>query len=235
MTRSTSSKEPQNLRRATFRDQQRRKQQRTRTYTIVGVTIIALVIAAILIIPNLPVSAENIAVPTPTIHPQANGTFMGDPNAPVKVVEYSDFKCIHCRNFWEDQEQQLIEDYIATGKVYFEYVPLSFVRADSLNATLGAYCALEQDAFWTYHDYLFANYDAEATEPMLIAIAEKAGLDTAAFKRCFNSGDYRQQATDNASEASALGVTGTPTFSVNGALANRAELFTLIDQALSGN
>ena len=235
MTSSTSTKEPQNLRRAAFREQQRRKQQRTRTYTIMGVTIIALVIAAILIIPNLPVSAENVAVPTPLIHPQANGTFMGDPNAPVKVIEYSDFKCIHCRNFWEDQEKQLIEEYIAPGKVYFEYVPLSFVRADSLNATLGAYCALEQDAFWTYHDYLFANYDAEATEPMLIAIAEKAGLDSAAFKKCFNSGTYRQQATDNAAKASALGVTGTPTFLVNGNLANRAELFTLIDQALSGN
>ncbi len=69
--------------------------------------------------PNAPI--PNLA-PTTIVnsHPQAKGNSMGDPNAPVKIIEYADFQCPYCLRYWQDTEPKIISTYIATGKVYYQ-------------------------------------------------------------------------------------------------------------------
>lgn len=222
-------------RREAFRAQRQSQQRRNRTIWISIATLAALAIAAILIIPNLPVSPENLQIPEIPVRTLVDGTTAGDPNAPVTVVEYSDFNCVHCKNFWVNSNDELLTDYIETGKVFFQYVPMSFISPTSFTAAEAAYCAMDQNMFWEYHDYLFANYGAEFTSPMLKAIAQQAGLDTGDFNACFNSSKYQLKVQQDLQSAQGLGITSTPTFLVNGERADSSTLFGMIEQALSEN
>ena len=222
-------------RRDAFRAQRLNQQRRNRAIWITIATIAALAVAAILIIPNLPVSPENVQTPEPRNRTQVQGTTAGDPNAPVTVVEYSDFNCVHCKNFWVESEEQLLNDYIATGKVYFQYVPMSFISPTSFTAAEAAYCAMDQEKFWEYHDYIFANFGAEFSSPMLKSIAEQVGLDMNAYNSCFNSGKYQLKVQQDLQSAQSQGINSTPTFVVNGEKTDRGNLFAVIEKALSEN
>lgn len=216
--------------------EQRQAQKRRNQFIWIGVaTLAALVIAAILIVPNLPVSAENVKAPDVRTRSIVDGATTGDPNAPVKVIEYSDFNCIHCRNFWDSSEDTLLKDYIETGKVHFTYVPMSFISPTSITAAEAAYCAADQNKFWEYHDTIFANFGAEFTSPMLKAIAQQVGLDMDAFNRCFNSKKYQLKVQQDLQDAQSQGINSTPTFVVNGEKTDSANLFAMIEKHLSDN
>lgn len=228
-----AGKNQKSSRRAAIREQRTKQQKREKTILISVVSVFALAIAAILIIPNLPVSPDRINRPEAIQRPLIDGNAIGDPNAPVKIEEFSDFKCIHCKTFWEESEGRLIADYVATNKVYFRYVPMSFLAPDSVTAAEAAYCAMDQGKFWEYHDYVFANFGTELTDPMLRAFARDLELDMGEFDRCYNGKKYSQQVRQDAQYASSKGVTGTPTFDVNGQLIDRFALFDLIEEKLA--
>lgn len=228
-----SAKGKESSRKVAFREQRRKQESRGRVIIISIIAVVAVAVAALLIIQNLPVSPENIAKPELYERPMVDGNAMGDPNAPVRVEEYSDFKCIHCRDFWERSEKRLVEEYVAAGKVYFKYIPLSFISPESFKAAEAAYCALDQGKFWEYHDFVFANFDIELTDGVLRAIAQELNLDTAQFDDCFNSRKYRQRVLDDANYARSVGATGTPAFNVNGQLVGQSELFDTIEQELA--
>lgn len=228
-----SGKPKEASRKVALREQRRKQEQRNRIILISVISVVAVALAVLLIVSNQPASADRITKPEMFTRPQIDGQAVGDPNAPIKIEEYSDFKCIHCRDFWERSEKRLIEEYVATGKVYFKYVPLSFISPESYRAAEAAYCALDQGKFWEYHDYVFANFGAELNDAMLKGIARQLNLDTAAFDRCYNSRQYQQRVLDDARYASGLGVTGTPTFNVNGQLVGQGELFDTIEQELA--
>jgi protein-disulfide isomerase len=82
---------------------------------------------------------------------------LGDPNAPVTIIEFSDFQCPYCRRFWEQTLPQLKSEYIDTGKVRLVYrdYPLSTIHPGALPAAMAAGCANEQGKFWEYHDQIF--------------------------------------------------------------------------------
>lgn len=235
MTKSAQPTEKKVSRRDAFRAQKQAQQRRTRAIWIVIATIAALGFAAILIIPSLPVSPENVKVPSPRERTLVDGNSVGDPNAPVKVIEYSDFNCIHCRNFWESSETDLYEKYIATNKVHFSYVPMSFISPTSFTAAEAAYCAMDQGMFWEYHDYIFANFGADFTSPLLKAIAQEAGLDMSAYNNCFNSNKYRLQVQQDLQAAQDQGINSTPTFVVNGEKTDSGNLFAVIEKQLGEN
>ena len=183
----------------------------------------------------MPVSPENIVTPVSPARTLVEGSTAGDPNAPVVVVEYSDFNCVHCKNFWVNSQEQFINDYIETGKVYFQYVPMSFISPTSFTAAEAAYCAMDQNMFWEYHDFIFANFGADFTSPMLKAIAQEIGLDMGDFNRCFNSNKYQLKVQQDLQSAQGLGITSTPSFLVNGEKADSSTLFAMIEKALSEN
>ena len=232
MAKPASAKVQKTNRKDMFRLQRRKQQQRERIVMISVVGVIALTIAAVLIIPNLPVDVGNYTQPQLIDRPLSDGMTLGSPDAPVKVEEFSDFKCVHCADFWENQEPELLADYINAGKVYFKYVPMSFLSSESNTAAEAAYCANDQGKFWEYHDYIFANFGASLTDPLLRAFARDLDLDMELFDQCFDRGRYRQQVLDDLAYAKGKGVTATPTFDVNGILVNRGELIAKINELL---
>jgi protein-disulfide isomerase len=190
-------------------------------------------VAALLIVPNLPVSVNNLKTPEAIVRNQVNGLTAGDPNAPVKVYEYSDFECVHCYDFWKQLEPSFVADYVNTGKVYLTYVPFSFISPESYTAAQAAYCASDQGKFWQYHDYLFVNYGATLNDQMLKTIAQAVGLDMTQFNQCYQSGKYTQQVLDDLNSGRTNGVNSTPTFDVNGTLVDWGNLVNQVNSVLA--
>ncbi|MEK9176647.1 MAG: thioredoxin domain-containing protein [Patescibacteria group bacterium] len=100
---------------------------------------------------------------TPTTADISKSSFpvMGDANALVTVVEFADFQCPFCEQWFKDIESNLIKDYVKTGKVKFIFQNYAFLGPDSITAAEGSYCANEQGKFWEYHDFLYNNQGAE--------------------------------------------------------------------------
>lgn len=233
MTGSNPKKDQKNSRKVAHREQRKKQQQRERNIIIAVVVVLGLMVAAALILPNLPGNSENVQKAEALVRNQVDGVYAGDPNAPVKVVEFSDFNCSHCYEFFSTQEPELVKDYINTGKVYFQYLPMSFISATSTTAAEAAYCAMDQGKFWEYHDTLFTNYGTEFTDPVLSAIAVEIGLNKSDFENCYTSNKYTVQVQNDNASAQEQGVTGTPTFSVNGQLTDRTSLLSVIDAELA--
>ena len=180
--------------------------------------------------------AETI-VPKENPRPLASGTAMGDPNAPVKVQIYSDFQCPFCKQYTDNTEQQIVDQYVKTNKVYYEYVALKFLGPESVATALAAYCAAEQGKFWEYHDIIFANITGENvgtfTNEKLLDMADKLNLKSDPFKKCLDSKKYDQTLAENDQKSKAVGVKGTPAFLVNGKIASAGQLSKTIEAALT--
>ena len=224
------------------REQIRRKEQRGRWIGIGLITVGALLVAFLIIWPNVkPISGITTIDPFP--RPQASANSMGDPNAPVTIVEYSDFQCPFCKNFYIDTEPKLVENYIATGKVYFTYRStgnwvsenIGGGLTESEDAAKAAYCAGDQNMYWEMHDMIFANVLGEDvgsfTDRRLGAIAEKAGLDMNQFNDCYSSDKFTDAVFQDGKDALLAGVQGTPSFVLTYTDASGKEVSELIEGA----
>ena len=158
-------------------------------------------------------------VAEPRTRTMTDGNAWGDSNAPVVIIEYSDFQCSHCRNFFLETEEKFEEKYIATGQVRLVY--RSFGDAlgpDSATAAQAAYCAGDQEMFWEMHDVIFYSQVPNSFEN-LSYMAYMLGLDTNTFDQCLESEKYLARTMEDKANAIAAGVTGTPSFVINGQLA----------------
>lgn len=168
---------------------------------------------------------------------------MGDPHAPVYVIEYGDFQCPYCLQFWEETEPQLIKEYVNTGKVYFEYRAYAFLGPESVFAAEGAYCAGDQNKFWEYHDTLFANWTGENvgnfTNENLIKYAESLNLNVVEFASCLKNEKHKKTVELDAASAEEDGVSATPTLMINGVKIEGAQpyyvLKEMIENILNGS
>jgi len=172
--------------------------------------------------------ASNLGPVVVSEHPappnaEPNGRAWGPADAPIQVIEYADYECESCGYFAKNYEAEVIEAFAATGKVRFEIRNAPFHGEGSRNAAQAAYCAAEQNAFWPMHDTMFLNqptvHDTGPqvfSKPRLNEMAAKLGLDTAAFDQCLGSGKYASQVEADYAETERVGVTGTPTFVING-------------------
>jgi protein-disulfide isomerase len=143
----------------------------------------------------------------------------GSADAPVTIVEVSDYGCNHCRNFNLGTAEVLDETYVATGEVRWITLPyaLSPATAPAAEASL---CALEQDSYWEYHRTLFEQQgsDVALTRGGFLQAADDLGLDVEALASCIDDGRYTATIQNNTTIAAQAGVTGTPAFFVNGEL-----------------
>jgi protein-disulfide isomerase len=147
------------------------------------------------------------------------GAKRGRPDAPVTIIEFSDFQCSFCRKFWRETLPQLDERYIRSGKVRFVYRHLAILGPPSVQAANSAECAGEQGKFWPYHDLLFERVGPLAfTESRLKGYAGELDLDGRAFAACVESGRHREQIQQETLIGRMLGMTGTPSFLINGRL-----------------
>ena len=137
---------------------------------------------------------------------------LGNKDAPVTVIEFSDFECPFCGRAFTDAVTGMKKDYVETGKVKFVYrdFPLSF-HPQATPAAEAAECADEQGKFWEFHDTLFQN-QGSLSDAFYKQTAADLGLDTAKFNSCVESRKYRAEVQQDLAAGSAAGVSGTPTF-----------------------
>ena len=141
---------------------------------------------------------------------------LGDPAAPVWIVEFSDFQCGYCRKFWQDTLPKIKESYIEKGTVGFTYRHFAILGRPSRNAALAAECAAEQNKFWPYHDKLFESLGTELfTESNLKHFAVEVGLRADAFGACLGARKHQDKVDRETATAQYLGGRGTPLFFVN--------------------
>ena len=161
-------------------------------------------------------------------------SFLGDEDAPVVMVEYSDFACSFCARFWGDTLPLIKERYVDTGQVKFVYK--DFPVVGGAMAAEAAHCASEQDAYWEYHDLLFSrvNQDRQTWNDVEVHrdYANRLNLDATALVECFKSRRYQEKISESAREAQALGGSGTPFFVVNGTPISGAQPFCVFQQAI---
>ncbi len=233
--------------RQAVRDKRRQQQRRQRLIVLLVVIGAALIISGLLILPSL-LPAGDIVQITPQSRPMVEGRNLGDPNAPVKIEVFEDFQCPSCRSYSEQIEPQVIETYVATGKVYYTFRHFPFLddnqlRKESDQAANASMCAAEQGRFWDYHDILFANWNGENQgaflDNRLVAFAEALGLDMAAFNACFEENRYKAEIDADLALGNELGVSGTPTVFVNrkqltpGFVPSFADIAQAVEAALS--
>jgi protein-disulfide isomerase len=147
----------------------------------------------------------------------------GAADAPLTIVEYSDYQCPYCARWVEQTYPTILQEYIDAGKarLLFRDFPLSF-HQNADNAAVAARCAAEQGVYWEMHDRLFANQAqwSELADPSAIfgGYAEQLGIDPALFGECLSSGNFDQAIAEDTNAGIAAGVSGTPSFVINGQL-----------------
>lgn len=146
---------------------------------------------------------------------------MGDVDAPVVMIEYSDYRCPFCGLFARETLPTLTEKYIETGKVRYEWRDLPVFGEQSFMAASAGRAAAEQGMFWDFNQMVYSvapeRGHADLTADRLLELAKKAGIpDIAEFKADMKSGKYKEAINKDIREAASLGATGTPLFMING-------------------
>lgn len=138
---------------------------------------------------------------------------IGPDDAPVTIVEFSDFNCPYCRKFHQETFEGLMSAY--GDRIRFVYRDFPITSAESFVAAQAANCAGRQGAYWPFHNALFSG-SLGLGRAAYEAYAQQLGLDVQALGACLDSGEEAAEVTADARTASELGVTGTPTFFING-------------------
>lgn len=146
--------------------------------------------------------------------------FLGDPSAPITMVEFGDYQCFFCNKFFHETEGSILENYVKTGKVKILFKDFTIVGQDSVVAAHASHCAEEQGKFWEYHDTLYNHWTGEnngwASSENQLKFAKDLGLDVEKFTECTSSGKYMKMIQTSTNDAKTVGLTGTPGFIVIG-------------------
>jgi protein-disulfide isomerase len=209
--------------------EKRQEQKRRQNLTLILIGLAAIILIGLAtILPKILVSRTKFK--------NTEGFSVGNPNAPVHVEEFSDFMCSHCKEFGLYIEEDFIEEYVETGKVYFTFVNFPFLTEDSYQAAEASYCAAEQNRFYEYKDFLFnyAGYSGAFTDSALISYAASAGLDQGEFESCLLSGKYADAYIEDLTYGQSVGIQGTPSFLVNGSIVSSSQLIPTVEGILEG-
>lgn len=200
------------------RAERREKIRRQKQMQSIGIIILGILIIAggVVIVSFIQPKLDEAPARNYTM---VNGNSIGDPDAPVVLEVYSSFSCIHCRNFADETEHMIIETYAETGQILYTYRSYNNPVDDSGIAAQAAFCAGDQGKFWEMHDTIFANYSSVGySQKDLNAMASNINLDEAIFEECMDSGKYIGQIEQDLQAGQAAGITGTPSFTINGQL-----------------
>jgi protein-disulfide isomerase len=145
---------------------------------------------------------------------------LGDKNAPVTIIEFSDYECPFCKRHFDQTHPQLIKNYVDTGKVkiVFRDLPLSFHDPLATTEAIAANCVREQggdSAYFKYHDLMFKNTTSNGnglTKEDLSKYVSDIGLNPTTFKVCLDAEKFKQEVQSDLADAGKVGASGTPTF-----------------------
>lgn len=168
-------------------------------------------------IPSAPIAPDAPAAPATPPTLSADDHVLGDKNAKVTLVEYTDYQCPFCGRHFTQTYGEIKKNYVDTGKVKMvvrDY-PLSF-HPHAQKAAEASECAADQGKFWEMHDKLFATVDTWTNlgdaAPTFKQYAADLKLDAAKFATCLDGGEKAAEVTDDMTSGSAAGVNGTPGF-----------------------
>ncbi len=214
-----------------LRNEIREKEKAKKRRKIIIPLVIIGVLAAIFLAANFFIKSSL----KPTEYTNVDGQTVGLASAPIKVEEYSNFNCVHCKTFAVEEEEEFVRNYVDTGKVQFTFRHFPFTNDNTENAVEAAYCAVDQNKFWQMKSLLFQynSYSGAFEEGNLINYAKTAGMDTQAFSECLQSDKYLSKITEDREAAIARGLDGTPYFFVNGQKVMQGELTSTIDAQLA--
>ena len=168
---------------------------------------------------------------------------LGSADAKVLIIEFGDYQCPTCRQFWKDIEPRLKKDYIDTGKVklVFRDFPLT-THPEAVLAAMAVNCARDQNKYWEFHDKVFREQYNKGDDVIRLKSADlkkwakDIKLDSAAFDQCLDAEKYKAEVMKDKMEGEAAGVQGTPTFFINGRVMGGAQQYPeyrkLIDDLL---
>jgi len=208
----------------------------------IGAVIASIVIVAVMFGLNGTFDESELAIkPTPemdSIGPTEitmetfveNGSpVLGNPNAPITLVEFGDYQCHYCHVFFESIEGKIMKNYIETGKVKMIFKDYNIIGKDSVKASQGAHCANDQGLFWEYHDRLYSNWTGEnngwASGANLANYAQDIGLEMNQWTDCMSQQKHSKTILDSNEDAKKLQLTGTPAFFVINSNGQVSKLF----------
>ncbi|MCH7876691.1 MAG: DsbA family protein [Thaumarchaeota archaeon] len=148
-----------------------------------------------------------------------NGSpILGDPNAPITILEWGDYQCTFCYRFHENTLDIINNDFIKTGKVKLVFKDFPLNGPDSLLAAEASYCAEDQEKYWQYHDELYKNWGGEKTgwitRESLDRFAVTVNLDLVKFNTCLNEHKYQNRVITLHEFGKEIGIDATPSFLV---------------------
>lgn len=161
---------------------------------------------------------------------------LGPDDAPITIVEFSDFQCPFCRRFHEETYQALLDAYPDQIRFVYRNLPLTSIHPNAMPSAVASLCANGQNAYWDYHDKLFSS--ETLSKETYIQYATDLGLNVDEFSACLSSGKYDDFIQEDMDFALNLGVQSTPTFFINGLAVVGAQPLSsfqqIIDKELAG-
>lgn len=168
--------------------------------------------------------------------PTENSYALGPADAPITIVEFSDFECPFCRRWHAEVYKPLLAAYPGKIRLVYRNLPLTSIHPDALAAAEAAMCAGEQDVYWKYHDKLFSS--ESLGNSTYLQYAQDLGLNMTTFQACLTDHKYQKAIEADSDFAINLGIRSTPTFFINGLAivgAQPLDVFKqVIDKELAG-
>jgi protein-disulfide isomerase len=168
--------------------------------------------------------------------PTENAYALGPADAPITIVEFSDYQCPFCRRWHDEVYEPLLAAYPGKIRLVYRHLPLTSIHPDAMSAAEAAMCAGEQDAYWPFHERLFSS--ESLGNNIYIQYAQELGLDMGTFESCLSDHKYQQAVQADSDFAINLGIRSTPTFFINGLAivgAQPLDVFKqVIDKELAG-
>lgn len=189
-----------------------------------------------------PPEAQEIEIPTPAaiaLGVEDVAFALGDPNAPVQIVEFTDYQCPYCQQHSVETLPRILQEMVENGRVYYVFKDLPLdMHPEARVAAKAVRCGGEQEAFLEMHDAVFNSQaqwagQGEAAGDIFASLAADLGLDDDAFAACYQSSEQDDRVQANVEEAIALGVGSTPSFFFNGYLASGALPFDSFEQIVT--
>ena len=149
---------------------------------------------------------------------KSGSPIMGNPSAPITILEWGDYQCTFCYRFHESSLNIILDEYVTPGKVNLVFKDFPLNGPDSVLAAEASYCAEDQQKYWEYHDELYTNWGGERTgwitQESLNKFAVEIGLSIEEFNSCMNDHKYLTRVLELEKFGRDIGIDATPSFLV---------------------
>lgn len=220
-------KKKKNSQKQALKKQAKARERRIRTLTLWTAIILVLVAGLYYLMSSFSKPADD------DVFAYEKQPVIGNPDAPVKIVEFGDYKCPVCKRFAEEIFPQLKRDFLDTGKAGMYFIDNPFLDEDSVTASMAGEAVYRQkpEAFWTFYKAVYSHQGLEsdrwATVPFLVELAKKEvpDIDHARLERDLKNEVYKKAVEEDRKIAAKLRVDSVPTLYINGKRVNNYTMF----------